>query len=49
MLRDLSRLAKSTDFLKQVVVPERERERERMGKQALGRKWSAVRKIQEKK
>ncbi len=34
MLRDLSRLAKSTDFLKQVVVPERERERERMGKQA---------------
>jgi hypothetical protein len=27
MLRDLSRLAKSTDFLKQVVVPERERER----------------------
>jgi hypothetical protein len=28
MMRDLSRLAKSTNFLKQVVVPERERERE---------------------
>jgi hypothetical protein len=29
MMRDLSRLAKSTNFLKQMVVPERERERER--------------------
>jgi hypothetical protein len=28
MMRDLSRLAKSTNFLKQVVVPERERESE---------------------
>jgi hypothetical protein len=29
MMRDLFRLAKSTIFLKQVVVPERDRERER--------------------
>jgi hypothetical protein len=28
MMRDLSRLAKSTNFLKQVVVPQREGERE---------------------